>query len=442
MKKKVSIFSIVSFLLSVIALILYVMLLNGTNVFIIWIIFSVLASLFPLLSKFIRNKKGKKGKGIEITALIIGGLALYFVFFAATKINIYFVFGINIIIFILYAKLFNNVQVESKNQKAQDEFVFDKKQNNDDINPYEALDDILKIHVQNTAKALETNGKVQPDNEDDSDFGLVPEKPIFTLALMSIDGEKEYLDQLYTTNGEKIKYNRRGSISIEGINGIIDIYETFLPSGEPYKTIYINMYGASKSTKAPDGFVLNNATVTPKPIPKKKKTSKIKYCIHCGSMIDNETKKCTGCGKQYLKWFNNKINRLSVTVVLMALIIVTVLTFCVFQFINTQKLKDKNSSLEGQIIKKQSTISQLENEIDDLENEINDLETEIDDLESDLRSHKTLSRFVNDYVVFVEDDGTYYYHKFECYKFKGNYFWAYNTEKAVQLGYSPCPYCN
>ena len=117
----------------------------------------------------------------------------------------------------------------------------------DDMTPDEALNFIMKMQAKNTVEAMEANSKTQPDNENDSDFGLVPEKPIFTLALMSVDGEKEYLNRLYTENGEKIKYNRRGSMSVEGINGMIDIYETFLPSGQPYKTIYINMYGVRSS---------------------------------------------------------------------------------------------------------------------------------------------------------------------------------------------------
>ena len=35
----------------------------------------------------------------------------------------------------------------------------------------------------------------------------------------------------------------------------------------------------------------------------KTKIGKIKYCSRCGGKINNETKKCTGCGKQYFKGF-------------------------------------------------------------------------------------------------------------------------------------------
>lgn len=52
--------------------------------------------------------------------------------------------------------------------------------------------------------------------------------------------------------------DRRGSTGVEGVHGIIDIYDTYLPSGQFYKTIYINMYGAKTSTAAPDRFVLHS----------------------------------------------------------------------------------------------------------------------------------------------------------------------------------------
>ena len=125
---------------------------------------------------------------------------------------------------------------------------------NPDLTPDDALSAILKFQAKATIDAMEANADSQPDNEGDDDFGLVPEKPIYTLALKSVDGEEEYLNKLYTESGEKIKYTRRGSTSTEGINGMIDIYDTFLPSGQPYKTIYINMYGAKASASTPKGF--------------------------------------------------------------------------------------------------------------------------------------------------------------------------------------------
>lgn len=297
----------------------------------------------------------------------------------------------------------------------------------DDMTPDEALNSILKMQAKNTVEAMEANSKTQPDNENDSDFGLVPEKPIFTLALMSVDGEKEYLNRLYTANGEKIKYNRRGSMSIEGINGMIDIYETFLPSGQPYKTIYINMYGAKKSTKAPDGFVLNNLVAQVKPVPKKEKPAKTKYCSRCGSVVDNKTKTCTGCGKKYFRGF--RFTKFSITVIALALVIATVSTLCVLQYVNTQELKDEISDLERQVSTKQSTINRLENEVDDLEDEKWENWAKIN--------------FYDNAVVIVGDDGTDVYHKYGCSKLDtSNGYWILNEEAADYRGYDRCSRCN
>ena len=107
---------------------------------------------------------------------------------------------------------------------------------------------ILESH--NTKKA---NREAQPNNEDDAEFGLVPYKPIYTVDIFA---QEKYLKMLRTMQGETIKWKRRGSMCVEGINGMVDVYDTYLPSGEEYKTIYINMYGAKDSSKAPKGYVL------------------------------------------------------------------------------------------------------------------------------------------------------------------------------------------
>ncbi len=183
-----------------------------------------------------------------------------------------------------------------------------------------ALDAIIKIQSEETVSRLKENMQNQPNNEGDVDFGLVPEKPIYTLALMSVDGEVEYLNRLYTESGIKIKWTRRGSTSANGINGMIDIYDTCLPSGEPYKTIYINMYGAKKSEKAPVGFTLENIETRREQINyKETRKVKTKFCKLCGNEIDVETKKCKGCGKQYFKEF--KINKFAIILLIIAFVL-------------------------------------------------------------------------------------------------------------------------
>lgn len=122
---------------------------------------------------------------------------------------------------------------------------------NDSTDP---LKTIMEVQAKETIRLMTENCTTQPDNENDPEFGLVPEKPIFTLATEIVDGQRAYLGKLRTANGEKISWKRTGSTFANGINGMVDIYETFLPSGVPYKTLYINMYGARTSKSAPAGF--------------------------------------------------------------------------------------------------------------------------------------------------------------------------------------------
>ena len=120
----------------------------------------------------------------------------------------------------------------------------------------DALKFIMATQVKATKEAYDANAQSQPNNEGDLDFGLIPEKPIYTLAMRSVDGETEYLSKLRTSDGQRIKWNRRGSTSVDGVHGMIDIYDIFLLSGEKYSTIYINMYGAKTSTRVPKGFAV------------------------------------------------------------------------------------------------------------------------------------------------------------------------------------------
>ncbi len=95
----------------------------------------------------------------------------------------------------------------------------------------------------------------ETENLDDPEYGLVANKPIYT---QGVSGSNKYLKSLRTASGEMLTWNRRASISIEGINGLIDIYDSTLYSKKPYKTLYLNIYGNSNSTKAPKGFVQYN----------------------------------------------------------------------------------------------------------------------------------------------------------------------------------------
>ena len=137
------------------------------------------------------------------------------------------------------------------------------------VSKEEVLAKVLATGVVEGQKAMEANKESQPHNELDADFGLVPQKPVYTVG---IDEQEKYLKSLRTINGEPIKWNRRGSMSVDGVNGMVDVYDTYLPSGVEYKTIYVNMYGAYNSGFAPKGFSISSIPAAPN----QTKTQKIK----------------------------------------------------------------------------------------------------------------------------------------------------------------------
>lgn len=49
--------------------------------------------------------------------------------------------------------------------------------------------------------------------------------------------------------------------------------------------------------------------------------------------------------------------------------------------------------------------------------------------------------FFDTYVVFVDDDGSTKYHKYDCDRFDGDYFFAFNEATARVRGYEPCSHC-
>ena len=65
----------------------------------------------------------------------------------------------------------------------------------------------------------------------------------------------------------------------------------------------------------------------------------------------------------------------------------------------------------------------------------------ITSLETEIKKRDEKIDFFDEHVVFVVDDGTMLYHKYDCYKFEGD-FWAYNTKAAESMGYSECSACS
>ena len=111
--------------------------------------------------------------------------------------------------------------------------------------------DLLSKVFATSEELIDENKTAEKEYLGDPEYGLVVMKPIYTHG---VEGSREFLESLTTSLGEELTWDRVGSTSREGINGAIDIYESTLPSGKPYKTLYLNMYGAKNSDVIPKGF--------------------------------------------------------------------------------------------------------------------------------------------------------------------------------------------
>ena len=385
----------------------------------------------------------------------------------------------------------------------------------------ETVAKILASGIVEGQKAMEANKESQPHNELDADFGLVPQKPIYTVA---IDEQEKYLKSLRTINGEPIKWNRRGSMSVDGVKGMVDVYDTYLPSGEEYKTLYINMYGAYNSTFAPKGFAFaafNDVRVNTSPTKSSKKkcflistpflwilfvasllTLALVIATAVGQNINYDesqdawnhhqatlTDKTVGCGsygcdycrglktvysyneygypdfRDLFSFYAENDDAYSTLVTLFDISVLlsivfslsTVTLFIVRHRLKTKKIlsnifRRKNVALI--IVSLVMVASLVANGIlaytaadykrvyEFHRNKANELKVENDQYYEYWVSTFEQIDFFDRFVVFVEDDGTNKYHKYECSKFKGDSFWAFNIDAAKDEGYTACPYCH
>lgn len=150
----------------------------------------------------------------------------------------------------------NHADLVKSKETAQKTLAFvtlNMKNNDFKLNTAEDLSvlDLVAGTLAEMAQTANSNTEAEQDNLGDSEYGLVANKPIYTKG---VKGSKQYIESLKTALGEKLTWNRRGSMSVQGINGMIDVYESTLPSGKPYKTLYVNMYGSKNSDITPKGF--------------------------------------------------------------------------------------------------------------------------------------------------------------------------------------------
>lgn len=148
---------------------------------------------------------------------------------------------------------------------------------------------------------------------------------------------------------------------------------------------------------------------------------KQRYCKLCGGVIDNQSKKCTKCHKQYFRITRNGI-------------IIFCLCFLNLMLVNEIVYQDIHYEREPW---------RLHNQITELEKA---LESKNFAEWSNEKKTKELQKqvdFYNEHVVFVSDNETYKYHHLGCEDFDPSLysFWAFNVEQAEDIGLSPCSKC-
>lgn len=278
-KPKMSITAISSLIISIFAFILYAMVLDGSNVYILWIFASTAALCFPVFSKYCRNKKSSKGKAVEIIALILGAFDFYCVIFAATAWNIYIAFALIAIVCVLYAKLFNNLDKPEETKNPEKEISI--------IPPVAESEQPAASKITEVQKVIEVNKDAQPLEVKNVEYAAIP----------------------------------------------------------------------SANSNRP---------------------SKQRYCKFCGGIIDNTSRKCTNCGKQYL---NFKFIMGSASTKIAVIIIIALTAACILQYNQHQENISTISALNDEILALQEEADNWEEKVSSQAKTINSQKSQITNLE-------------------------------------------------------------
>lgn len=89
----------------------------------------------------------------------------------------------------------------------------------------------------------------------------------------------------------------------------------------------------------------------------------------------------------------------------------------------------------------QEEFEKLQQQYDALAEENSALQAQFDEYKVSVSEQEKKAKFLDDYVVFVENDGTGYYHRYDCNHFAKKTFWAYSRKLAEGSGFAACPNC-
>lgn len=99
------------------------------------------------------------------------------------------------------------------------------------------------------------------------------------------------------------------------------------------------------------------------------------------------------------------------------------------------------TSQQQQLEKLAAENTELSALLDAQEQAAADLTKQLTALSATSAAYATKADFMDTYVVFVNNDGSNYYHKYSCSDFKRQSFWAYSRKLAENNGFLACPNC-
>lgn len=177
--------------------------------------------------------------------------------------------------------------------------------------------------------------------------------------------------------------------------------------------------------------------------PTKQIKSKKRFCVICGNPIDQETKRCSSCGKRYscMSW-----SFLQSALFVTAVISIIICFLCMYRiglyYTEIEQLKVKISDLNVELEKSELRATKAEEELEKQSGNSYDLLLKIAGLNSKIHKIEKSYNFLYNNVVFVSGGGNGEYHKCDCPYFDDSYYWAYNIELAKLKGYYPCSVCS
>lgn len=101
--------------------------------------------------------------------------------------------------------------------------------------------------------------------------------------------------------------------------------------------------------------------------------------------------------------------------------------------------KDPSAGKSSEALRR--SVEQLNDKIAYLQDENEYMTYEMELMQEEMDYLYDLAFILDEYVVFVENDGTNLYHSYECTLFEGYDYMLYDIDYVEELGYSPCKGC-